>query len=219
MTDSQQVTEDTRAAAEMPDQCMTIAIVSDLHAYENEEPDHAPSHYCIRDPGNDSTKNPIAAFQQLVSNESLSADLLLCPGDLADKANPPAIRQAWLDVNKMQGWLGADLLVATAGNHDVDSRHEHNSFDAKGALQALCPPFPFQDENLNDRYWARHFVTIRTGCLRLLVLNSSAFHGEPCSAFRGRSGEDFFYHAAFLNAGKALVQPLIGETESLVVDS
>jgi len=157
---------------------LTVAVMSDLHAYDNDEPDNAPSHYCIRDPFDDPGKSPIAGLTRLIESEHLSAEVLLCPGDIADKANPLAIQHAWKAIHQIGQSLRTGQIVATSGNHDVDSRFKHNDFDARGVLQALEPPYPFPDENLNDRYWSRHFVLTSGHCYRVPTVNSSAFHGE-----------------------------------------
>jgi predicted phosphodiesterase len=178
MTPSRQLISDQSLPEDQVPHHLTVAVLSDLHAYDNEDPDNAPSHYCIRDSSNDPTKNPIVGLKDYITKNSLSADLLLCPGDIADKANPLAIKQAWSAIHEIGQSLNAQHIIATSGNHDVDSRHSYNDFDAKGFLQSLEPPYPFSDENLNDRYWSRHFVIIPELSHRLLVLNSSAFHGE-----------------------------------------
>lgn len=159
---------------------LTVAVLSDLHAYEPKTGDGTPkpSHYSIADVGADAGKSPIAGLKALISREHLVADVLLCPGDLAHQANPVAIDHAWRAVHAIKKSLKGRLMAATAGNHDVDSRYTYNDFDAKGVLQSLDPPFPLPNAAWNDRFWSRHYVIIRTSILRLLVLNSSAFHGE-----------------------------------------
>lgn len=158
---------------------MRIAIASDIHAYDLSDPapPSPPSYLCISDPADQPSRHPIAGLKQLIANEALHADILVCPGDMADKANTAALSYVWNELNSVKSLLGATRLVATAGNHDVDSRHKYNDFDAKGALQALVPPFPGLSEQSCDRYWARNFVLIEEGSWRLLLLNSSAYHG------------------------------------------
>lgn len=155
---------------------LRVAVISDIHAYEGVEADKAPSHCCVTE--NDPTKNSLAGLRTFVRQKGLTADVLLCPGDLGDKAQPVAIQHAWRELHAIKSELRARDLIPTTGNHDIDSRHAHNNHDAKGMLQALHPAYPFAKTNLNDRYWARHFVVIRRNNYRILVLNSSAFHGE-----------------------------------------
>jgi predicted MPP superfamily phosphohydrolase len=149
---------------------LRIAIISDIHAYDGIEPDKAPSHCCITE--NDPTKNPLSGLRQLIANESLRADLLFCPGDLGEKAQPSAIHYAWGKLHELKGLLKAKHLVATTGNHDIDSRHAYNHHDAKGQLQTLDPKYPFASDGQNDKYWSRHFATIVGPTYR--ILNSSS---------------------------------------------
>ena len=155
---------------------LSVAVISDIHAYQGLTPDQAPSHCCVTE--NDATKNPLVSLRDFISAEKLTANLLMCPGDLGDKAHPVAIQHVWRELHCIRDLLKATMLIPTAGNHDVDSRHVYNHFDAKGLLQSLEPSFPFADERLNDQYWSRHFVILRGPTYRILVLNSSAFHGE-----------------------------------------
>lgn len=162
---------------------LTVAVISDVHAYEGVEPDKAPSHCCITD--NDAAMNPIAGLKAIIRRESdLVADLLLCPGDIGDKAQPAAIQHTWKELHEIRRLLKAEKLIATTGNHDIDSRYAYTGYDAKGMLQSLEPKYPFANEQTNDRYWSRHFVVATGSQYRVLVLNSSAFHGE------GRIGEN-----------------------------
>lgn len=50
--------------------------------------------------------------------------------------------------------------------------------DPKGGLLKLSPPFPFEDEHLANKYWAKNYaiITLRNG-LVIATLNSSAYHG------------------------------------------
>jgi predicted phosphodiesterase len=159
---------------------MRIAVASDIHAYDpvTPAPPSPPSYLCISDPADQPSRHPIAGLKQLIANEKLKADVLICPGDMADKANTAALSYVWNELHNLKTLLGADRLIATAGNHDVDSRHKYNDFDAKGALQALLPPFPGLSEQQCDRYWARNFVLLEEDRWRLLLLNSSAYHGS-----------------------------------------
>jgi len=154
-----------------------VAVVSDLHAYDRVDGE-PPSHFCTLDPEDQPGKHPLAGLEQLIVTQGLTADLLLCAGDIGDKANPGGIQSAWNWLIRLSQKFGASML-ATPGNHDVDSRFLYNQYDAKGVLQSLSPAFPFpaESEALNDRFWSRHFAVIDRAEYRVVVLNSSAFHG------------------------------------------
>lgn len=159
---------------------LRVAVVSDLHAYDKSALGGGatiPSNLEVGAPASPSSQHPITALIDLVTRESLGADLLLCGGDLGDKAHPAATQYAWAAVQQIATALGASHVLATAGNHDIDSRHNHNDYDAKGMLQSLAPRFPVVAEPEFDRYWSRHFVVWDFTDVRVLLLNSSAYHG------------------------------------------
>lgn len=163
---------------------LKIAIASDLHAYDpaiwekNPENTSAPSHLRIDLPEDQPEKHPITGLIKLIKTNGLSADLLLCPGDIGHQAMPSGIQYAWRSLQKVKEALNARLLAATSGNHDVDSRHMYNYYDAKGVLQALAPSYPFASNALNEKYWAWNFALRSNTNYKLVVLNSSAYHGS-----------------------------------------
>jgi predicted phosphodiesterase len=159
----------------MPDD-LVIAVMSDLHAHDKSGAD-VPSSFSISGPADQPAIHPIAGLKKLIKDSNLRADMVLCPGDIADKANPAALAFAWKEMLEIRDLLKAERLIATAGNHDMDSRYQNETFDAKGMLLSLVPTFPGLDESLCDRYWARNFVVVDGDSWRLLILNSSAYHG------------------------------------------
>lgn len=179
-----------------PRDALRLAVLSDLHAYDPAQLEagrERPSFATVSDATGDTSLNPFYALNRLIDSQELKADLLLCPGDLGDKAAPSAIKYAWDKIQEIASWLDAPFVAATAGNHDVDSRHQYNDYDAKGVLQDLSPVFPCPKVHtgdpllISDKYWARHFVIIRNDHYRLLILNSSAYHGgDPAEQEHGR---------------------------------
>jgi 3',5'-cyclic AMP phosphodiesterase CpdA len=157
---------------------MRIAVASDIHAFDPAvEKTASPSHLNISEPSTSPMRHPMAGLKKLILDSNLKADMLVCPGDMTDKASTAALIYVWNELHNLKTLLGADRLIATAGNHDVDSRHQYNNFDAKGALQSLLPEFPGLTEQECDRYWARNFVLVEEETWRILILNSSAYHG------------------------------------------
>jgi hypothetical protein len=166
---------------------LRIAVASDLHAYDNCGRRPEPSHLKISHPEDQPGKHPIAGLIKLIKDGKLAADLLLCPGDLGDQAEVVGIQYAWKKLHQLGSDLGAGLVTATAGNHDLNSRYIKGSFDPKETLQALDPPFPLPDETHNDMYWSRHFAVTEGKFYRLVILNSSAYHGAgPDETDHGR---------------------------------
>src|SRR5579863_2023126 len=111
---------------------LTIAVMSDLHVYDEIVDGESPSWLSTSTPRGRDDHHPISALRVLIKRELPKADLLLCPGDLGDKARPSAIQYAWECVHEIARVLNPALVAATTGNHDCDSRYEHTDFDAKG---------------------------------------------------------------------------------------
>jgi hypothetical protein len=155
-----------------------LVLISDLHAYDNtSETEVKPSFLKIGDEDSSSGGNPLTDLKRLIREETIKGDALLCMGDITDKARPIGMRYAWQKLDEIKTALGAELLVATSGNHDCDSRYKYTDHDAKGVLQSLSPTYPFPDEGVADHYWARNFLLIERENYRVVSLNSSAYHG------------------------------------------
>jgi hypothetical protein len=170
----------TSSLETVQDEALRIAVVSDLHACDDVGSDASvsPSHLKISLPNNEPGKHPISGLLKLIETEALRADILLCAGDMGDKAQPSGIKYAWKAVHEIGRKLGASLITATSGNHDLDSRFLTTpDADPKGILLGLDPPYPLPDEALNDKYWARNYVIIDNDHYRLIILNSCAQHG------------------------------------------
>lgn len=165
-----------------------IFVMSDLHAFDSMfSKKRKPSWFDIAKTDADGD-NPIADLKTLIAEKGISADYLFFCGDLADQAYPSATERAWREMHQINGLLGSKALIATAGNHDLDSRHIHNDHDAKGCLLGLKPSFPLTDEHDCNHYWTHHFVVVEPIDIpvRIITINSSAYHGEKKEHERGR---------------------------------
>lgn len=162
-----------------------LAIASDLHAHSN----HAvsPSHLNTSAPEAEANQHPITGLVTLIEKEHLTATALLCPGDLGHQADQQGIRYSWNALRLLSASLGAEFYTATAGNHDIDSRYQGNDHAPEHILKGLKPTFPLGDDRFDDRYWARAYVIKDTDSFRLVLLNSSAYHGNtPAEKNHGR---------------------------------
>jgi hypothetical protein len=158
------------------DPVIRIAVASDLHAHDAHK--SSPSHLNVKSPRTPVHQHPIASLQDLIEREKLRATILLSPGDLGHQADVLGISYGWDALAELSKSLGADLFTATVGNHDMDSRYKNNDPDPEHILKNLEPSFPFGEESLDNKYWARKYAIRDSTHLRLLVLNSSAFHGN-----------------------------------------
>lgn len=163
----------------IPEKRLVVAVASDLHAFETVAVDaRRPSSLCTKDPDTFAVQHPISGLKHLIDTHTLRADVLVCPGDLAHQADPSATRYAWQQIHALAGILHCKRVVATPGNHDMDSRYKYNDHDPRGFLQSLDPGFPDADATVFDKFWSRHFAVLFEQDVRIITLNSCAYHGH-----------------------------------------
>lgn len=159
---------------------ISILVISDLHATSRVPGDEAGS-WITTTTTRDIHNHPLVGLTSLVVGENINVDLVLCAGDITDKADAAALTQTWADINTLAETAQA-TLIATAGNHDLDSRHG-TEIDPRGVLFDLEPRFPHLDEQSRADYWSRNYcivdgpVTNDGVRWRVVSLNTSAFHG------------------------------------------
>lgn len=178
---------------------MKILVVSDIHACAKSQPDASQRSYVHA--GQGVSSSPTEEFVSLISsNLEFKPDIVVCCGDMGDQADPTGIPHSWKFLNDLVSISSKSLLLATAGNHDLDSRLNYHDYDAKGTLQDLSPPFPIvsgdesflsidEIENHGLRFWAENFYVVIMDDVRFVVLNSSAFHGYGKSLSEEKSPE------------------------------
>jgi 3',5'-cyclic AMP phosphodiesterase CpdA len=195
-------------AAQAPADVVTLAVASDLHAFESAAGSDRPSTICCNEPDDEPFRHPVAGLKHLIATNNLTADVVLCPGDLAHKASLPGLKYGWRVVDELRSALGATVLAGTCGNHDVDSRFQTSDYDAQGHMLALRPTFPFADDDgaLTNEFWARRGSLLVTPRYRIASINSSAYHGGAANEItHGRIAEDTIaYIRARIAAGPAL---------------
>jgi hypothetical protein len=125
---------------------------------------------------------------------------------MGNRAQRSGIQYAWKAVNEVGARLKASLTTATSGNHDLDSRFiTTEDADAKGILLGLNPPYPLSNEAQNNKYWAKNYVIVEGDKYRLVLLNSSAYHGTKGDEINhGRVSEATL---SFLKAELASLKP------------
>lgn len=165
-----------------------LAIVSDLHAFSNSKKADDSSIDLSSSPL--SSSNPLTDLLSFAKRKNLTSDVLVCAGDICNKADFSGLANAWGLLHKLRGELSADHLITTCGNHDLDSRYLHDDTDPdpKGALLALDPPFPFDEEELTNKFWARNYAIKKiSDSLLVINVNTSAYHGGvPAEIDHGR---------------------------------
>lgn len=118
--------------------------------------------------------NPLAGIVDLIqSMPDLQADVLLCPGDLCDQADWASLPYAWRQLQDIAVALGAGSVIATVGNHDINSRNLHTRATVDDGLRTLVPEFPTRDAAGASQYWAQRLTVTRGPDWQVVSLNSS----------------------------------------------
>lgn len=161
-----------------------VAVLSDIHATASQDFRHE-SHVhpnAKDDPG----RNPFAAIRELIAEEDdVRADLVLCPGDLANRVDGPGMNYAWGEIIEIAKELGAQQLIGSAGNHDVIRHKELNGgtrADSIALLRNLDPKFPDRNHANTDYYFDEDFLVVSREHWRVVTVNSCTRHARPDAA-------------------------------------
>lgn len=164
---------------------MKIAILSDLHAAPKTSPPNPDIKLFTDGTEHHVREHPLAALRELIRANDLHVNMIVCPGDMADRANSAGLQYVWKELHELRSQLNATSLIATVGNHDVDSRDVLGEELPRETLMKLKPTFPIDDERLADRYWAHGYCMTSVDDVRVLVLNSCWLHESAKDLNRG----------------------------------
>jgi 3',5'-cyclic AMP phosphodiesterase CpdA len=168
-----------------------FAVMSDLHC--RLRTDLNESFFVVGDCRIPSGHHPVQALLELVKRDKLSAEVLLVPGDLANKARLEGLSQGWDSALEVARELGCSQTLPVLGNHDIESRRPPGgaSHDANFNPRNLRPGFPFSESVLNDQFFSQGFCIVepKPG-IRIILLNSVVDHVDEQSATHGSFGHD-----------------------------
>lgn len=164
---------------------LRLAILSDLHAAPKSDEGRQEVKLFTDQPGASALEDPFRALMTLIQQIDLKADIVVCPGDMTNRANPQALGFVWNGLHQLKGMLGAEAVIATVGNHDVDSRGHLSGSFPRESLMRLRPRFPVENDALADHYWAHGYYIQEIQGVRFLVLNSSWLHEARDDLDRG----------------------------------
>lgn len=188
---------------------LRIAVLSDLHFIDGRKTGTNKSSWLTID----ATGQPESALWDdlidLVSQESLTCDILLCPGDITTYADEIGLKVAWKNLIDLGKKMDVKMVAVATGNHDVQSRPDDTSnktssletaTDLFENLKRLSPPYPIYfpkskpdyENHLNRiHYFGADYLLIdEHEEFRVIVFNSCARHTtEPKEYERGRIAE------------------------------
>lgn len=169
---------------------LRIAVVSDLHCHPSTKVDNngrkidATYLYSdlLRNP-----EHPIESLTDLLKSEEV--DLILCPGDFTDQSDKQGFISGWNYALELKDHFKADEIIATIGNHDVDSRNNYSNYSID-IPKKIKKNFPFKDDDLRKNFWAKGFAFIEKENFRILVINSCHFHFNKNKSISGEVDND-----------------------------
>jgi hypothetical protein len=152
-------------------------ILSDIHACDvDPASSRAPSYVSSFNASATARIDPLTDLERLIQDNGLAPDYILCAGDITNRSSPSSFNYAWNRLHKLAEGSGSGL-VATVGNHDLDSRYQDNKFDPRGYAMALRPSLPVKDRTSFLEFWAQNFTLLSYSDCNIVVLNTAAYHG------------------------------------------
>ncbi len=163
---------------------LRIAVLTDIHVHDPVTHPSAPSH-ARRTPVGQPSHDPFLSLHELIATSHIEADLLVCLGDLGHQAHPESIIDSWTKIRTVQEKLGGIPLLATTGNHDVDSYRSYTPHDPTESVRFRLEEYPVAERHLRIEYWADDSCVIERDSYRIVLLNSSSLHHTKEDARHG----------------------------------
>lgn len=183
----------------MAEQSLKVAVIGDPHFYVESNGGGQVSHVRLGPNGDFlDNANPWVTLKQYVIAQNLTADALLCVGDITVYAETAGLKKAWAELQELGRLLGCSHIVSATGNHDVQSRVDENAIrdnpiralsTTSGtfeSLKNLDPAYPIVEmiagapterRDLRTEYFGNSVALVETVDYRLVVLNSCCDHG------------------------------------------
>jgi 3',5'-cyclic AMP phosphodiesterase CpdA len=172
---------------------LRIAVASDLHFVSENNVNDGDYHSWLSFQADKSFNNLFwKNLLEKIDADNITADILVCPGDITTHAEPIALKFAWEKLLELAKALDCKLLATATGNHDVKSRPSelnnvirdlNQNDNLLENLKLLDPPYPFVD--LNDttqahsnrvHYFGTDYLLYETDNYRVLIINSCSSH-------------------------------------------
>lgn len=160
---------------------LRVAVLSDLHYTQAEKGTCLPQAAAAG--GLDLMDQLITKFER---EKQSSADLLVCPGDITDRANPAAFAAGWKQIKRLGQALGVKRVVAATGNHEVQSRSggppvapgnaEHSIDPLEFLINESGYPAIFQKPHQKWVYWGRGYEILHDDASVIVLINSCHYH-------------------------------------------
>jgi len=161
---------------------MKICIISDLHCrYQRDVNSPSDTLLFSNMPRIPISQNPVVSMLKIIDDDTIKTDVLLCLGDLGDRADEQGIISAWQSVDEIQRKLEVQHKLGIPGNHDINSRSQDGR-DAFAFIKAFHEGFPTNDESLNASFWSDGFCIQILDSTLYLLLNTVYDHSDAIKA-------------------------------------
>jgi 3',5'-cyclic AMP phosphodiesterase CpdA len=161
---------------------MKICIISDLHCKLKQEPEEKSETFLFSNsPRKPVNQHPVVSLLHLIERDNLSADVLLCPGDLGDRADEQGITSSWQFLQEIKSKLSASLLIGLPGNHDINSR-QLNKKEPFEFIKNFHEEFPVSNDDLKANFWQNGFCFLKHNDGLFLLFNSVMDHSDSTKA-------------------------------------
>lgn len=155
---------------------MKFAIVSDIHGTPSSA--SSDSYTTTTPPPAPPNQHPLEdLIRQATLNPDLAADALICCGDMTNRASPEGTLYVWGRLGILAEALGAAVVVASPGNHDLQSRADGG--DSRSVLINLIPSYPTRDKDRDSVFWSDGYTTVESDDYRIVTLNTCLHHTTP----------------------------------------
>lgn len=166
---------------------LKISILSDLHCHHSK--DKTESFLLsdsLRIPPNE---HPVESLSEIIKDESLQSDLTLCPGDFTNKNCLQGLISGWNYSLEIHEKLKSKDIIATIGNHDIDSRLDNASYSFNN-VRGIGRDFPIEDLSNRSQFFEIGYTIVERNDFRVLVINSSHFHHNTDEAAKGKISDE-----------------------------
>ena len=165
---------------------LKIAVISDMHCHPSKSNSRDNRTYLLTDKLRRPAKlHPVEGIKDIIKSDGLNSDLTICPGDFTDSHDIQGFLDGWGFALEVKIALKSNEIIATIGNHDVDSRNQDSNYSFDTA-KSIGRDFPLSDKASRDKFWSEGYVFIEKEEYQILIINSCHFHQNVQSAKDGK---------------------------------
>jgi predicted MPP superfamily phosphohydrolase len=169
---------------------LKIAVISDLHCKHSKTDTNDDTWLLSDKMRKPSNQHPIQSLISTIEKEDIKADIVLCPGDITNKTDPQGLVTGWSFLEEIKERLGAKYLIASLGNHDVDSHGIYNKYDHLDMSRKLKNNYPFDFNDEKKAFIADRFCLIRIDDSLIFNFNSVHSHSNSADALGSIISDD-----------------------------